>query len=245
MTPGGAGGTSNFSITSNNPDWHTEEIDLSAYAGKTIQIQFTVIDSGTDVSPNRGFGWYIDDVLLRFVDAGAVSRLRVDGVSLPEGNIGSKEAAFSLSLEPALAEEATISWSTLGIDAVDGEDYRGAQEEEFVLEAGADNAFIKVPIYGDYEIEADETFELILSNPSDNLFVEQSRATGVILNEDFPPGTLFGAEGATSPSAPMAFAQASLARPGDATILAEYTGKQFVSGDFPGYSFSQLHAFAP
>ncbi|MDT9191225.1 MAG: Calx-beta domain-containing protein, partial [Limnospira sp. PMC 894.15] len=54
-----------------------------------------------------------------------------------------------------------------------------------IFQPGQTRQVINVPVFGDTKVEPDETFTVNLSNPQ-NAELGRRRATGTILNDDFP-----------------------------------------------------------
>ncbi|HNT89271.1 MAG TPA: hypothetical protein PKL84_15525, partial [Candidatus Hydrogenedentes bacterium] len=227
--------------------WHEEYISLTSFIGKTIRISFALNTFGVGANPEppetvASRGWYLDDVSLRYIDAAGVSVLSIEYVSQPEGNIGATNAVVRVNFSPAPADVAHLHYTTLDGTATAGEDYVGADGVRVDVPAGARSATIEIPVLGDFDVEPTETFEVIVSDPSDNLFALSNRGTVTITNDDFPQGTIFGTTGA---SAPANLVQANITNPLDATTVATYDSVYFSAGDFAGYDFNSFFAWSP
>lgn len=76
-----------------------------------------------------------------------------------------------------------MDYTTVDETAVAGEDYEAASGT-LTFAPGETEKTIEVAVHDDTEIEADETFLVELSNPSNNAWIESGRATGLIENDD-------------------------------------------------------------
>jgi VCBS repeat-containing protein len=119
--------------------------------------------------------------VLTIIDNDPVPTLSTANVSINEGNSGTSDAVFTVSLSAASARSVTVNFHT-----VDGT----ANSNDYVPTSGtltfAPGETIKtvsVSINGDETAEADETFTLSLSNPT-NAILSSAIGTGTILNDD-------------------------------------------------------------
>lgn len=62
----------------------------------------------------------------------------------------------------------------------------GLPSGSILLLPGETSKVLSIPVLGDTDIEADESFSVTLSLPQEGAVLQQSRVTGVILNDDFP-----------------------------------------------------------
>jgi uncharacterized membrane protein YgcG len=104
--------------------------------------------------------------------------------SMDEGNTGYTEMVFTVTLSAAVGTTETVNYTTPGTGtATIGDDYGGVSSQ-LVFAPGVTTQTFDVPIYGDYNVEADETFGVDLNNPV-GMTLSNSTATGTILNDDF------------------------------------------------------------
>lgn len=108
----------------------------------------------------------------------------VADVSADEGHEGLTAFAFPLSLSHAYPEEARVGYTTVAGSATPGEDFQPASGMVY-FPAGEVDGEVLVQVLGDYEIEEDETFEILLNGPS-NLIIADGSAIGTIRNDDLP-----------------------------------------------------------
>ncbi|GAB4071348.1 pre-peptidase C-terminal domain-containing protein [Ancylobacter sonchi] len=115
--------------------------------------------------------------------------LSIGNVTLAEGNSGTVNAVFTVTLSAASNLATTVSYTTANGTATAGSDYT-AISGTLTIAAGATTGTISVPVTGDVVSEPTETFSLTLSSPTNaNLFGGGSTltATGTITNDDATP----------------------------------------------------------
>lgn len=104
--------------------------------------------------------------------------------SVTEGNIGSTNISFTVSLSTVAAVDVSVSYSTGDGTATAGQDYT-AQSGVVTIPAGQTTANITVSVAGDMAVEADETFVVNLTAPT-NATLARAQAIGTITNDDSP-----------------------------------------------------------
>ena len=119
--------------------------------------------------------------------------LSIGGASVTEGNSGTSNLAFTVSLSNAATSPVTVRYATSDGTATAGSDYVGASGT-VTFAAGESSRTITVAVIGDTATEANETFAMTLSNPSGATLATAS-ALGTIVNDDTAgaPGTGTGA----------------------------------------------------
>lgn len=143
-------------------DNETFEVTLSAPVGATLG------------GKAKGVGTILDD------DEPPV--VSIEGVSLPEGNAGTKTFPFTVRLSAASSKAVTVAYATSNGSATAGSDYVAATGN-VVVPAGQTTATINVTVNGDTLDEGVETFTVTLSNPT-NATLGTATATGTLLNDD-------------------------------------------------------------
>ena len=130
-------------------------------------------------------------------DDDAPASLSVADRSLAEGDSGTNNMVFTVSLDKALDEPVTFTVNTVDTgDASAGLDFQAVANELITISAGQQLATVSVPVVGDLDEEADESFELHLSNVLVNgvddptkLVVADAIAVGTILDDDSDSGS--------------------------------------------------------
>jgi hypothetical protein len=114
--------------------------------------------------------------------SGAGSQLWVSDVSVTEGNSGTVNAAFTVTLSPSSASTVTVNYATANGTATAGSDYTAASST-LTFSAGQTSKTVNVAVIGDTVAEANETFYLTLASPV-NATIADGQGTGTIVNDD-------------------------------------------------------------
>jgi Calx-beta domain-containing protein len=117
----------------------------------------------------------------------AAPELSILDVVVPEGNTGTTQAVFTVTLSPAGSEPVTVDYATIDGSATAGSDYV-ATTGTLTFPVGQTVLTISVPINGDLADEPDEQFSLLLSNAQHATI---ARSTGLAtITDDDPVPTL-------------------------------------------------------
>ncbi len=103
-----------------------------------------------------------------------------------EGNIGTTNMVLNVSLSGASYQTITVNYVTVDGTATAGSDY-AATNGVITFPPGTTNQTVSVVIYGDVQVEPNETFAVQLSNPT-NATIATASATATILDDDGTPG---------------------------------------------------------
>ncbi len=139
--------------------------------------------------------------------------LSIDNAILAEGNSGSTNAIFTVSLSTASTEMVTVNFATVDGSATAPADYT-AQSGTLTFSPGQTSKQIIVPVNGDTANEIDEGFFVTLSNAT-NATIATVGGTGTILNDDAAPTVSFtspgssGSESTTAVNLPVSLSAAS------------------------------------
>ena len=120
--------------------------------------------------------------LLRIAVGGASNQVSIDDVTVTEGDSGTTNAVFSVSLTPASAQTVTVDYATVDDTAVAGTDYT-AVNETLTFNPSVTARTITVMVKGDTIFEGSETFNVLLSNPS-NASIIDTHGIGHIQDDD-------------------------------------------------------------
>ena len=116
--------------------------------------------------------------------------LTIGDISIVEGNAGTKNAIFTITLSAPLTMPVSVGYFTANGTAKAGSDYI-ATSGTATIPAGQTRSSISVPINGDPLNEADETFFVNLTNATGAAISGapsgSARAIGTILNDDRVP----------------------------------------------------------
>ena len=108
--------------------------------------------------------------------------LSVGDASLVEGNSGTKQMVFTVSLSQAATGPVTVNYATANGTATAGQDYV-AKSGTITFAAGETQKTVSVTINGDKVGELDESLTLNLSSPSGATLADGA-AVGTILTDD-------------------------------------------------------------
>ncbi len=112
-----------------------------------------------------------------------VPGLSISDVTQSEGNVDSS-FVFTVQLSQSSTESATVQYTTVdGTATVANNDYIPTSGT-LTFAPGQTTAFISVTVVGDTNVEPDETFAVVLSNPSSNITIVDDTGIGTILNDD-------------------------------------------------------------
>ena len=185
------GTTCSLSITSADPLLQP----LASNGGPTQTHALTAgspaIDADTEICPptpptdQRGVvrpqGAGCDIGAFEFQGA-ALPTLSINNMSAAEGNAGTTPFVFTVTLSPASASTMTVNFTTANGTALAGSDYV-ATSGMLTFAPGVLTQTITVSVNGDATPEADETFSVVLSAPT-NATIAVGTGTGTIVNDD-------------------------------------------------------------
>lgn len=107
----------------------------------------------------------------------------ISDLAVLEGDAGTTDMVFSVSLSNIIAEDVTVSYTTVDVTAIAPDDYE-AQSGALTFEAGGPlTQFVTVNVVGELLIEPNETFLLQITDIS-NATLAAGQAVGTILNDD-------------------------------------------------------------
>lgn len=151
---------------------------LTVAAGASVWIRW-----GDFNATGADDGLAIDDVSITPQGTGNALAVSINDVSQPEGNSGTTNAAFTVSLSgPALGGE-TVRVDTAPGTATAGSDYT-TFGNTITFAAGETSRVINVSILGDTSPEPNETYTVNLSK-ANGLVIGDGSGAGTIVNDDF------------------------------------------------------------
>ena len=131
--------------------------------------------------------------------------LSIANASVTEGNAGARAATFTVSLSSAAPtggvsfDIATASARSTGNTALAGNDYAATSLTGVTIAAGQTSKTFTVKVYGDTRVEADELFQVAVSNVT-GATVTRAAAVGTIVNDDAASLLSVANEAVTTPS---------------------------------------------
>ncbi len=180
-TTGSAGARDGNSI---HTDLSSTINGLSIPDGATFLIRWTDYNaSGSDD------GLAIDNFSISATTAPATPSLSIGDVTITEGDSGTANANFTVTLSAPSTSIVTVSYGTADGTATAGSDY-GATSGTLTFAPGETSKTISVPVIGDTAVEPNETFFVNLGAPT-NATLADGQGQGTITNDDaLHPGVL-------------------------------------------------------
>ena len=181
---------------------------------ETFTVDLSAPSNGT-IGDGSGTGTITDDDPL--------PSLSVGDASLPEGNAGTSQITFDVTLSEASAKTVTVGWTTADEDAVAPGDYTAAFGTLTFLPDDTTET-ISIDVHGDNVAELDEAFRIVLLSPSEATLGDDE-GVGTIVDDELLPVIDIDepsmAEGQTG-SDPLTFT-VSLSHPSGVTVTVDWT----------------------
>jgi hypothetical protein len=185
--------TADGTATTANADYRAASGTVTFAAGQTTQTVSVLVNGDTRTENNETFY-----VRLRqpsgatLSDAEGLGTIRNDdkpsitvgNVRVTEGNSGTTNAVFTVTLSVPTTRQVTVNFATANGTATAGSDYV-ARSGKLTFAPGETAKTVSVAVNGDTTVEADETFRLVLSSAV-NATLGTAQATGTIVNDDQP-----------------------------------------------------------
>ena len=239
VTPGpqaNGGGTLNFNLgTLAGGGSATIVIGGTADSVGLLTNRVTVSRTDPDANTNDNSATAVTSVIL--------PSLSINDVTLVEGNAGTTNAVFTANLWPPPGQTVTVHFATTNLSAVAGSDYVNTSGT-LVFAPGVTNRTIAVPVIGETINEANETFMVNLSSPT-NAVLAGSQGQGTILNDDPLPNLSVSDATVVVPSSGTTNAVFNVrlsARSGQIVTVNDYTSDGTAHGgsDYVPLDFTQL-----
>ena len=148
--------------------------DTTAETNETVVVTLSNASTGTGISIASGTGTITND------DLG----LRIDSPSVAEGDSGSVNLVFTVTLDPVSSGQVTVNYARTGGTATSGTDYTALTSGTLMFAAGDTSKTITVSVTGDTTDESDETVVVTLSNASTGVSIITASGTGTITDDD-------------------------------------------------------------
>ncbi len=147
--------------------------DLLDEANETFFVNLTSPTNATFLD-NQGLGTITDD--------DGTPALSINDATVTEGNSGSINAIFTVTLAPTSGQTVTVQYATADGTAVASSDYTQVGNT-LTFAPGESTKTIAVQVRGDTAIESNETFLVNLSNAT-NAALADGQGLGTITNDD-------------------------------------------------------------
>jgi hypothetical protein len=174
--------------------------------------------------------------------ARSYAAVSVTDATVSEGNSGSTNAVFTISLDRAVDASVTVEFQTVPVTATPGTDFTMTSGTvQFAV--GDISRTISVPVTGDASVESNETFELRVQARTVNAYVADGVGIGMIIDDDGTPAVLttpgiWYGEIRDNESGLLLPTKAIVSESGQARFLVQYR-------DGPAYSAGQFFGAVP
>lgn len=185
---GTASSSSDYTSTSGTltfaPGVTSQTVTVKVRGDTTVEPDetFTVTlsrPSGATIARKTATGTIVND------DA-STPTVSIASSSAAEGNTGTSNLAFTVSLSKASTSTITVNYATSNGTATAGQDYN-TTSGTITFAPGTTSQVVNVGVIGDTTVESAETFSVTLSAPS-GATIAGTAATGTILNDDATSG---------------------------------------------------------
>ena len=110
-------------------------------------------------------------------------RMTINSVQKLEGDVGVRKFVFTVRLSSAYDKPVTVNYTTQDETAIAGSDYQG-KSGVLKFAAGQTIKTITILVYGSGMPESYEYFSVRLSDPSDNMAIDEPTGWGTIMDDD-------------------------------------------------------------
>jgi Calx-beta domain-containing protein len=135
------------------------------------------LNGGIDTSAPQTF-----TITIQAAQAQAIPTLSINDASIIEGNTGTRPMVFTVTLSAASSSTVTVAYATLAGTATSGKDYQ-ATSGTLTFAPGDTSKTVSVLVIGDGFKEANETFVVRLSSPTNATLVKID-GLGTIIDDD-------------------------------------------------------------
>ena len=153
-------------------------VDDSAFgANGSVTIELLPDTTGTDLNAGGKYetfanwashtpeGARSDRATVAITNNDTKPGISIAPASEPEGDSGSAEMTFTVTLATAVTEAVTVNYTTSDGTATAGQDYTAVNNGTVTIAAGSTTAEFTVSVTGDETDELDETFNVTISMP--------------------------------------------------------------------------------
>ena len=164
--------------------------DSTDESDETLSVTLSNATAGYAIGDAVGTGTIIDD------DPGSGTVVSVGGASIHEGNSTKRNAKFRVTLSQPAPSPMSIDYTIVPGTATGG--YKGGSNpptgadiadrlgvsKTLTFKAGKFQKIVSVTVYPDTTAEADETFQILLANPTGGLAIARGTGTGTVIDDD-------------------------------------------------------------
>ncbi len=158
-------------------------------------------------------------------DNDAEPTISIDDVTVTEGNSGTVNAGFTISLSAESGKTVTVDYATADGTTTAGADYTALVTETLTFAPGETSKPVTVQVTGDTNDEANETFFLELSNAQNGTIPGPGgtiKGTGTIIDDDGPTVSFANAGYSVDEDGGQAIIIVTLSATSPQTVTVEY-----------------------
>jgi disulfide oxidoreductase YuzD len=148
--------------------------DTTAEPNETFYVNLTNATNAT-ISDSQGRGTIIND-------DGVLPTISINDVTVIEGNSGTKNMVFTVTLSAVSSQTVSVNFATASGTAISVSDYE-ANNGSLLFLSGVTTRTITLLVYGDTAVEPNEIFYVNLTNAT-NATISDSQGRGTITNDD-------------------------------------------------------------
>lgn len=151
--------------------------DTTFEPDETLKLTLSNLSSNAQFTKAEAIATIVND------DAPPPVQISINDIQVTEGNSGNTPATFTMTLDRPSPVAVSVDYYTYGLTATPGYDYQ-AQFGTLTIPAGATSGTVTVPVYGDVEVESNETFQLNIYNATNGAAIADGTGIGTITNDD-------------------------------------------------------------
>lgn len=187
---------------------------------------FSDVGAALTAAGSEAFGGFyavgtVLDPLTFTVSAAPPPTLDISDATVVEGDSLSRNATFTVTLSQARPVAVSVKYATADGTAVAPGDYTAKSATTLTFSAGQTSKTVNVPVKGDINGEADETFTVALSDAT-NIAIGDGVGTGTITNDDPPTPHVSVGDVTVSEGAAKAVFTVNLTNPAKSAITVKY-----------------------
>ncbi|MCB2153620.1 hypothetical protein KQI84_01940 [bacterium] len=173
-------GTLTFAVGTSGPEYIKVDVfgDTTPEPDEIIEVSLNAPQNVT-IGGGAATGTILND-------DGTLPTVAIAGTSITEGDSGTVQANFSVTLSAAFASDVLVDYYTSDVTAVAGDDYVQSSGTVTFPTNSTTPQTISVDVYGDTLAEFDENFRVTLNTPV-NATISAGTAMCSIINDDGTP----------------------------------------------------------
>ncbi|MFB2897894.1 beta strand repeat-containing protein, partial [Aerosakkonemataceae cyanobacterium BLCC-F50] len=189
FTNGSATGGTDFNPTTQTINFLANETSKTV----TISINDDNLSEGIEnftvslANPSSGISIGTQNTAtVQIIDNDVPPTLAISDIAQVEGNNGTTNLVFTVSLNTPSAQTITVNYATQNGTATTADNDYNSASNTLTFNPGETQKTVSIVVNGDTKYESDETFEVKLSNPT-NATIADDTGVGTIKNDDqFP-----------------------------------------------------------